>query len=158
MKKLICCVLICLTLLSLAGCGKKNTVLGNVSWDMTKEEVTAAVGKDKIQEGASDIVLNWMNTKELTVFGDRTVSVGYVFTEDKLTSITVQIFLAEGEDLEAGLKNTRASMEKEYGTSHGDDAAAHWHTEQGSIALSTLDGVDNFFVANFSSAVSQHNH
>ena len=159
MKKIISTLLLSLICLSLVtGCSKESGILGHAKWEMTKQELIAAEGKENIVEGSSDKVLNWLNTEELTVFGDRKVSVGYVFTDDKLSSITVQIFLNEGETLADGMKATRTSMEKTYGESEGEDSSCHWHHEQGTIALSTLEGAETFFVATFSPSVANHSH
>ncbi len=160
MKRWISITLICLLALSiLAGCSKSPTVLGNARWDMTKDQLIAAEGEDHIVAGASDQVLNWMQTKELTVFGDRTVSVGYVFsTEGKLNAITVQIFLNEGESMAEAVKSTRAEMEKTYGPAEGEDTTCHWHLEEGTIAFTPVRGATGFFVANFSRATAEHHH
>ncbi len=159
MKKIISALLCILCLCALAGCNaKSDKVLHNARWDMTKQELIEAEGKENIINGATDTVLNWMHTKDLTVFGDRMVSVGYIFVEDQLKSITVQIFANDGESLADAMSATRAEMEKTYGTAHGDDATAHWHTDNGSIAFSKLEGTEKFFVANFSPALQEHEH
>lgn len=157
MRKL-CIWILCLPfcLMLVAGCAPKEGILHYATWDMTKEELIAAEGEENIVEGASDRVLNWMNTDQLTVFGERTVSVGYVFTEDKLSGITVQIFLKDGETLADGMKATRAAMDKVYGESTGEDNDAHWHHEMGTIVLQTVEGTENFFVANFSPETHSH--
>lgn len=157
MKKRIICILLAVMLCLVSGCNTGDRVLHKAKWDMTKAELTAAEGEKNIIKGESEQVLNWMQTKELTVFGDRTVSVGYVFSaDDRLTNITVQIFLNEGESLVEGMKATRAAMDKVYGASEGEDATAHWHLKRGTVSLSTIKGADTFFLANFSSA--EHHH
>ncbi len=151
---LLTCLLLCVVLL--AACGAPKGILRHARWEMTKEELIAAEGEENIVKGASDRVLNWMRTKELTEFGDHTVSVGYVFTEEKLSGITVQVLLNEGESLADGLKATRAAMDKVYGESTGEDNGAHWHHKMGTIQMNTVTGTEKFFVVNFSPETHSH--
>ena len=160
MKRLIAGLLCLICLFAVAGCAAKPTALHNVSWDMTQEEVIAAEGEKNIVAGSTDRVLNWMLTDELAdIFGERTVSVGYVFSEDegKLISITVQIFINDGETIADAMTATRAVMDKVYGESTGDDSGAHWHGETSAIALQAVEGAQTFFVALYS-PISAHSH
>ena len=158
MKKLTCIALCLILLCSMAACNSADkSVLAGTEWDMTRAEVVEKIGDEKVQEGSTENVLNWMLTKDLAdVFGDRTVSVAFVFTEDKMSSITVQIFTNEGESVEDGMKATRAAMEKVYGAASGEEEA-HWHGEKSAIALRSVKGTSTFFVAVFT-PISAHSH
>ncbi|MBR5782974.1 MAG: hypothetical protein IKY33_01970 [Clostridia bacterium] len=157
MKRLISVLLCVVLLFCAAGCSKTDSVLAGTKWDMSKQQVKAIVGEDKVQDGASENVINWMLTKELSdVFGERTVSVAFVFTEDKMSSITVQIFTGDGETIETAMSATKTAMEKVYGPADEGDSV-HWHGETAAISLRTIDGTKSFFIASFS-PMTAHSH
>lgn len=159
MKKNTCllCFILCVTLL--AGCAPKSNMPGKVSWEMTAEQVTQTVGKDKVQQGSSESILNQMLTKDYAdLYGDRTVSLAYVFSkEDKLSSITVQVFANESESIEEAMKNTRTVMEKTYGKGSVADSETHWHTKESAIGMQKIEGTADFFVVIYQ-PITAHSH
>lgn len=173
MKKMISVFCIALLILSLAACSKKEvngptpaptpeqkeTFLHHAAWNMTKNQLTEAVGKDKLQQGSTETILNWMLTKELSyIYGERKVSVAYLFNnEDALTSITVQAHCNEGESVAEAMASTRKAMDKYYGKSSGEDKNAHWHTEDAVISLMELTGAKSSFIIQYASAEG-HSH
>lgn len=160
MKKILSVLLIALLCLSMAvGCAAQKGILGKARWDMTKEELIKAEGEEHIVTGASENVLNWEKNNEFKEFGDHTVRIGYVFSsENKLSSITVQVLANEGETVAEAMKSTRAAMEEAYGKSEGSDTNCHWHLEDGTITLTPLKGANTCFIVNFSRATAEHQH
>ena len=152
------CLLLCITLL--AGCAaSKGNLPGNVEWKMTAAEVKETVGEDKLVESSSAGILNQMLTKDYAaLYGERTVSLAYVFnSEDSLSSIIVQIFANDGESIDDAIKSTRAVMEATYGAAEGEDASAHWHTKQSVLSLQKVEGASGFFIVVYQ-PIEAHSH
>lgn len=152
------CLMLCITLL--AGCAAANSNLpGKVQWKMTVAEVKETIGEDKLVESSSAGILNQMLTKDyVDLYGDRTVSLAYVFnSEDSLSSITVQIFANDGEKIDDAIKSTRAVMETTYGTAEGEDASAHWHTKESVLSIQKVEGATGFFIVVYQ-PIEAHSH
>ncbi len=151
------CLILCIALL--AGCAGSSNMPGKVKWEMSADKVTETIGADKLQKSSSGDILNQMLTKDyVDLYGDRTVSLAYVFnSEDKLSSITVQIFANDGEAIEDAMTNTRAVMEKTYGAGDGEGPAVHWHTKDAAIGMQTVEGATSFFVVVYQ-PITAHSH
>ena len=160
MKKSIALIALILCIALLAGCAGANSKMpGKVEWKMSAEQVKETVGDDKLKESTSAGILNQMLTKDYVhLYGDRTVSLAYVFnTEDQLSSITVQLFANDSESIADAMKSTRAVMESVYGAAEGEDSAAHWHTAQSVISMQTVEGAESFFIVLYQ-PIESHSH
>lgn len=152
------CLMLCIALL--AGCaGNGGNLPGNVKWEMSAAEVKSTVGEDKLVESTTSGILNQMLTKDYVhLYGERTVSLAYVFnTEDQLSSITVQLFTNDGESIADAIQATRAVMEGVYGAADGEGNAAHWHTEHSVISMQTVEGAESFFIVLYQ-PITAHSH
>ena len=159
MKKYVSLICLALCIVLLAGCAGTTAMPGQVKWEMSAEEVKSTVGADKLQESTTGGILNQMLTKDyVDLYGDRTVSLAYVFNkEDKLSSITVQIFTNDGETIEDAMKNVRTVMEGAYGAGDGEGSAVHWHTKDAAIGMQSVEGATSFFVVVYQ-PISAHSH
>lgn len=150
-KKLIC-ILLTFSLLLCASCSTaKSDLPGNVSWDMSSDEVRQTVGEERITDGSSAEVLNWLQTKELTdIYGDRTVSVAYIFVDNALRSITVQVLVNEGETIQQAKDATCAAMENSLGSATEADKTIQWQSDTATVKLMDVEGAESFFVIAYS--------
>lgn len=146
-KKLTCCLIFILCLFLLCSCNnnQKATCLGNAVWGMTPDEVKASED-GKIVNGPSDNVLNWVQTDELKLFGERTVTVAYLFTDNKLSSITVLCFSKENEPLADAMASTRAAISAEYGEGTANENKTSWKNDISAVSLEPLEGSDSSYV------------
>ena len=150
-KKLIC-ILLAFSLLLCASCSSaKSDLPGNVIWDMTQTQVTQAVGEQRITQGSSEGILNWLQTEELKdIYGGHTVSVAYIFVSDALRSITVQILVNEGESIQDAKVATRTVMENTFGNATEADGAVQWQTDTTTVKMLDVEGAEGFFVVTYS--------
>ena len=148
MKKII--TVICMILL-LGGCSKSApAVFEDACWGMSMKEVKATRQEGDIVDGPSENVLNYIQASDTKLFPGRTVTVAYVFTDDKLTGITVQLFTGENETAEAAMKDTEEALTAQYGAKTEEDDRLIWQTEQSKIELTPLSGSKTSYIVLFS--------
>ena len=146
------CFLLTFSLLLCASCSSaKSNLPGNVSWDMTQAQVTQVVGEQRITQGSSQRILNWLQTEELKdTYCGHTVSVAYIFISDALRSITVQILVNEGESMQDAKAATRTVMENTFGNATETDGAVQWQTDNVTVKMLDVEGAEGFFVVTYS--------
>ena len=82
--KIIFAVLVCMAVL--AGCGAEKTVVRNVSWGTTKEEVKAAESSEPTADNGERLAFE---ITDFEGFEGVTVYISYSFKNDKLTGVAV---------------------------------------------------------------------
>ena len=148
MKRKIFVVLLCFLLLA-GGCASTpKTAFENVNWGMSREEVKSSKPDGKIVDGPSENVLNEIQTDETELFSGQKVSIAYVFTDDRLTGITVQLFKEENQTLKDAMAQTQELLSIKYG--HGAQAEENtWKDELSTIRLEALEGSESSYIVLF---------
>lgn len=151
MKKRILAVCLLLVVL-LTACRPADLCLGKAEWGMSRDALKAAYG-DRIKSGSDERVLNLIKANDF--YHGRTATVGYVFTDDKLTNITAQIFLDENEKTKDAIAALTEELKQSFGApedTKGVQNSVTFSKGNTQVQLMELAGCDNFVVAVYTPA------